>query len=160
MLKLIGKIRRQPKSRRDNIAFGIASGFTFVIGALWLFNAPNTFSGVLSATDANGNPEPSFFETISSQAAAVRESLRTDSSDGAETESLKELMDEYRASSTQATSTQFRPVTASSTATSTSVAPAESFERFDTNTSYELGEPREVRLQVVPKATTSTTTLE
>jgi|GEM_PF-1149208 len=162
MLKLIGKIRRQPKQRRDNIAFGIASGFTFLIGALWLFNAPNTFNGVLGTSEAVKSNESGFFETISSQAAAVRESI---SADSPETESLKALMDEYRASSTQASSTQSVPSAASSTSsttttTATPVAPKETFERFGTETSYESKKPREVRIQAVPKATTSTTTSE
>jgi hypothetical protein len=157
MRKLIGKIRRQPKQRRANIAFGIATSFTFVVAAIWLFNVPNTFNGALSTAGSPDQAEEGFFDRLGSQAAAVKDSISSDSSVN---ESLKELMDEYSASSTQASSTQPALVSASSTGTTTSAAPRESFERFTTDTSYEAEKPREIRIQAVPKATTSTTTSE
>jgi|AntRauTorcE11897_2_1112592.scaffolds.fasta_scaffold02923_7 hypothetical protein len=160
MRKLIGKIRRQPKQRRDNIAFGIAASFTFAVVAIWMFSVPDTFSGVLSATDSAGEEEAGFFDTLSSQAAAVKESFSTDNSNSSTTESLNELMDEYRASSAQASSTQSTPVRASSTASTTPAALGESREQFTTDTSYGAEKPREVRIQAVAKATTSTTTSE
>jgi len=158
MLKLIGKIRRQPKQRRDNIAFGIAASFTFAIVTIWMFNVPNTFSGVLSATDSTGEKKAGFFDTLSSQAAALKESISADTSP--EPESLKELMDEYRASSSPASSTDSMQDRTASTTTTTPATPRESRERFSTDTSYETEEPREVRIQAVPQATTSTTTGE
>jgi len=157
MRKLIGKIRRQPKQRRDSIAFGIAASFTFLVVTIWLFNVPNTFSGVLSTTGSTEKTQEGFFDKINSQAAAVKESI---GGDGSATESLKELMDEYRASSTPASSTSSTQVSASSTATTTPAAPRESRERFTTDSSYEAKKPKEIRIQTVPTATSSTTTSE
>jgi len=154
MRKLIGKIRRQPKQRRDNIALGIASGCTFLVAAFWLFNVPDTFSGLLSAEDTQENSEAGFFDSLSSQAAAVKESFAgTDTA----TESLKELMNEYRASSTEETSessTSPAPVRATSTATTT---PPVVRPRFTTDSAYESEKPQTVRIQTVATSSTSTT---
>jgi|AntRauTorckE6833_2_1112554.scaffolds.fasta_scaffold31068_2 hypothetical protein len=160
MRKLIGKIRRQSKQRRDNIAFGIAVSFTVVVVAIWMFNVPNTFSNVFSAKDSADDEKERFFDTLSSQAAAVKESFSEGNS--STTEPFKELMDEYRASSPPASSTQLTPAKASSTASTTPADPRESREQFTPGSSYEFKSetPREVRIQTVAKSTTSTTTNE
>lgn len=159
MRKLIGKIRRQPKPRRENIAFAIAASFTFLVVTIWMFNTPNRFNGVLTTVDSSQNNEDGFFSTIGSQAAALKESLKetinVDDS-ATETESMKKLMEEYRASSAQGSSTQSVPINASSTATTS----PKSVERFTTDSSYESETPREVRIQAVTKSTTSSTTSE
>lgn len=159
MRKLIGKIRRQPKPRRENIAFGIAASFTFLVVTIWMFNAPDRFNGVLSTVDSSQNKEEGFFNTIGSQAAALKESLKetinVDDS-ATETDSMKKLMEEYRAPGTQGSSTQSAPINASSTATTS----PKSVERFTTDSAYESETPREVRIQAVAQSTTSSTTRE
>jgi hypothetical protein len=158
MRKLIGKMRRQPKHRRDTIALGIASGFTLLVATIWLYNVPSTLNRALSTADSPESREEGFFDTLGSQAAAVKESVPAAASIK---ESLKALVDEYRASSTQASSSQSAQVNASSSATTSQpVTSNESFERFTTDSSYESEKKPEVRIQTISKATTSTTTAE
>jgi len=150
MRKLIGNIRRQPKQRRANIAFGIAASFTLMVVAIWSVNVPDLFTGILSARE---NTEPGFFDQIGSQAAAVKDSL---GEDGETTQSLKELMDGYRSSSTASSSIQQM----SATSTPESTNSNEQRETFTTDSSYESDQPKEVRIQTVTSATTSATTSE
>jgi len=159
MRKLIGRIRRQSKQTRDNIAFGIASGFTCVVVTMWLFTVPSMFSNVLTSADSAQSTQEGFFDKISSQAAAVKESIGSTES---ATDSLEELMAEYQSSSTQSTSEVALPNSASSTATTAPAMakPRESFDSFTTDSKYESDQPREVRILAVPKSTTSTTIAE
>jgi hypothetical protein len=75
--KLIGKLRRQPKKTRDNVALGIASTFTFVVAAFWLFNIPNTFTGMLSMDSQASEQTENFMDKMTEQTAAVKEALST-----------------------------------------------------------------------------------
>jgi len=156
--KLIANIRRRPKQTRDNVAFGIASTVTFLVAFVWLVNAPSNFSGMLGVGDADGEQTGGFMEAVSAQTAAVKEAF---TGDEAATESVKDLISEYRATGTSATSTQPGQATTSS---STRPAVQETQETFTTESSYEtaaeMGQPREARIQVISKSTTSTTTAE
>ena len=59
------KLRQKPKHVRDNIAFGVASGFTAVIAAFLVFvvHGPTVVQEV-----ANEDNSPRFFETLVNQA--------------------------------------------------------------------------------------------
>lgn len=72
------KLRQKPKHVRDNIAFGIASGFTAIIALFLVFavHGPKVVNEV-----AEENNSPRFFETLTSQVkeqmAASRSSLES-----------------------------------------------------------------------------------
>ena len=76
------KLRQKPKHVRDNIAFGVASGFTAVIALFLVFavHGPKVVDDV-----AREENSPRFFETITSQVkeqvAASRSSIESQSND-------------------------------------------------------------------------------
>ena len=77
------KLRQKPKHVRDNIAFGVASGFTALIALFLVFavHGPKVVENVASEEDNS----PRFFETITSQVkeqvAASRSSIESQSND-------------------------------------------------------------------------------
>lgn len=154
--KLIGKIRRQPKQTRDNVALGVAATFTFLVAVIWLVSVPGSFGGQLSVGNSAETQTAGFFEQISDQAASVKEAFTAEDS---ATQSIKEMIEEYQKPDTTASSTQ---LTATSTATTTTPvprpAPSQSAGSFTTDSTFEMQEPKEAHIQVVSKATTSTST--
>lgn len=76
MLRLIRKIRRQPRHVRDNIALSIAGVFTVLVAALWAWHLP----GSLTSKDETGEQTPFFSQLRSSleeQMATVRSSVES-----------------------------------------------------------------------------------
>lgn len=156
--KLIGKIRRQPKRTRENISLGIAATFTLAVATVWLVNVPGTFNSMMNVNGSSKDSPEDFFNKVSSQTAAVKEALTPKDSTK---ESLKDLIEVYKADDSVASSTRSeQSSTASSSASSTRRFPAESAESFTSDTPYETEEPQEVRIQAVTKSTTSTATSE
>jgi len=149
--KLIGKLRRQPKKTRDNVALGIASTFTFVVASFWLFNIPNTFDGMLSMDSQSSEQTENFMERMGEQTAAVKEALSTNE---AASESLKSLVNEYQAAGT---STE---TAATSTLADTTTASSSSSTRSTSATTTSTPSQQEVRIQTITNSTTSTTTNE
>ena len=110
------KLRQKPKHVRDNIAFGIASGFTAIIALFLVFavHGPKVIEGVATEDDS-----PHFFQTltgqIKDQVAATRSSF----------EAQKPQKPEVSAPSTPAANGNGEPApavltsTASGTATTT-----------------------------------------
>jgi len=157
--KLIGNIRRQPKRTRDNVALGVASTVTFVVALVWVFNAPTMFSG-LTGVGETAKKEGGFLDTISEQTAAVKDAF---SSESAATESIKELIKEAQEPEPSVVGgADVRTTSTASIATTTSSSSAsrEAREAFTTESSYQSSEPKEVRIQTTPAATSSTTTQE
>jgi hypothetical protein len=155
--KLIGTIRRQPKHTRDNVALGIASTVTFVVAAVWMLNAPATFSGMLGVDGGEGQTA-NFFDKMSEQTAAVKEVFTAEDSPAA---SVKDLIADYQAEVSATTSAQSESEnTAASATTSSPQSASQQPESFTTDSSYETDKPKEVRIQAISKATTSTTTNE
>ena len=72
------KLRQKPKHVKDNIAFGVASGFTALVAAFLVFavHGPEVIEGV--STNQN---DPQFFQTLTSQVkeqvAGARSSLES-----------------------------------------------------------------------------------
>jgi hypothetical protein len=155
--KLIGTIRRQPKHTRDNVALGIASTVTFVVAAVWLVNAPATFSGMLGV-DTQENQTASFFDKMSEQTASVKDAFTDEDSPVA---SVKDLIAEYQSEIVATTSVQSESENTDVLGTTSSEqSGSQETQRFTTESTYETVEPKEVRIQTVSKSTTSTITNE
>lgn len=76
MAGLFKKLRKKPKHVRDNIAFSIAGGFTFVVALSWFFLG---FHGLPQGADVASEESNGAFSTlfgqIQEQVAAAKESI-------------------------------------------------------------------------------------
>jgi len=157
--KTIAKLRQQPRGIRDAVSFWCAGGFAFVVALVWLFNAPERFSEIM-VSDVDRPEQTSFFDEISSQVANVREAIpdTTQAADSStaqpinsapENESLETLLDTFR------TNAQANLAgVSSSTSSSTDVATPEQSDS-EVNLTRPDSERREVRIQTVPTATST-----
>jgi hypothetical protein len=76
MLKeLILKARKKPKHVRDNIAFGIAGGFTAAICLVWLVVMPGRLAKETTSVNDNHKIFSTFFNQFKDQVASVKNSL-------------------------------------------------------------------------------------
>lgn len=73
----IRNIRRQPKWKRDNIAFGIAGTFTAVIFVVWLYHMPARISAISnkSSDDKSSASFSQLFSEVKSQASTIKASV-------------------------------------------------------------------------------------
>ena len=76
MAGLFKKLRKKPKHVRDNIAFSIAGGFTFMVALGWFFLG---FDGLPHSTEVASGENNSAFSTlfgqIQEQVATAKESI-------------------------------------------------------------------------------------
>lgn len=140
---LIGKIRRQPKAVRNNIAFGIAGTFTACVFMVWAYQLPSRLSEV---TEVTGGAEEvgifsQIFDQLGEQVATVKESFPDNAVEEGEENPLDSLVAEYRASSTSSTTALFS-IASSTAATTTDVTI----------------QPRIVRIVTTTTSTTSSST--
>lgn len=76
--RLLRNLRQKPKIVRDNIALGIASTFTFIVGSFWLYNF-SAIHGVNTASETKNTPAFSgLFSDFKDQIATIKESAQNE----------------------------------------------------------------------------------
>jgi hypothetical protein len=95
MFRFFQYIRRQPKTVRDNYAFGIAAGFTAIVFGFWILSSPtNNLGGAQIAEEEGGSsPFSTLINQTKEQFASVKKSIT-----GTSTESQTEVVPEEQKS--------------------------------------------------------------
>jgi len=154
--KTIGKLRRQPKSVREGVAFWVASGFAFVVFSVWILNMPARFANMTLVSSDETKESESFFDELKNQAASVVDALpgsdTSPDSVGLGNESLDTMVNQFRgrsSSSAQSSISAQASSTRMNNASSTTPAMSES-----AGTSAEA--PREVKIITFSSSSAST----
>lgn len=156
--KIIGKLRRQPKSVRDGIAFWFTCVFVFVVCSVWLFNVPSRFADMVVVSDADSGPVKSFFNQLNDQVATVKDAFpdadEASSSAALGNDSLDALVNRFKERATSSVASDFSVQASSSEDTATTSTSTQTTLQENSETPAPV--QREARIKTTSSTTAST----
>ncbi len=71
------KLRQKPRHVRQQVAFGVAIGFTSIVAMFWLTSVPDTVKTISNAAPEGVNAFSSFTDSVNKQIQAAKEAAAT-----------------------------------------------------------------------------------